>query len=86
MVCFRLRPEVAGGEEKANEMTKKLLEAANASGRSYMTHAVVGGVYLIRFAVGGSLTEERHVNLAWQAVQEYADAILGTGADINVFC
>ncbi|KAJ8627258.1 hypothetical protein MRB53_020565 [Persea americana] len=86
MVCFRLRPEVAGGEEKANEMNKKMLEAVNASGRLYMTHAVVGGVYMIRFAVGGSLTEERHVNLAWQAVQEYADAMLGTGANTDDFC
>ncbi|KAF8408814.1 hypothetical protein HHK36_004883 [Tetracentron sinense] len=43
----------------------------------YMPHAVVGGVYMIRFAVGATLTEERHVNVAWKVVQEHAGAILG---------
>ncbi|KAL5987889.1 hypothetical protein ACLOJK_035645 [Asimina triloba] len=82
MVCFRLLPPPAangGGEtdlERANELNRKLLESMNAAGRVYMTHAVVGGVYMIRFAVGATLTEERHVNMAWKVIQEHADALL----------
>ncbi|XP_077211109.1 tyrosine decarboxylase-like [Tasmannia lanceolata] len=82
MVCFRLRPpqaigsEIISGEEYENELNCKLLEAMNASGRLYMTHAVVGGVYMIRFAVGATLTEECHVNSAWKVIQEHADALL----------
>nr|ABJ16446.1 tyrosine decarboxylase [Aristolochia contorta] len=83
MVCFRLLPAGGGGGgddeeglDAVNELNRKLLESINASGRIYMTHSVVGGVYMIRFAVGASLTEDRHVNLAWKVVQDHADALL----------
>ncbi|CAA6655721.1 unnamed protein product [Spirodela intermedia] len=46
MVCFRLLPPKPEESGKANELNQ-----------SYMTHAVVGGVYMIRFAVGATLTE-----------------------------
>ncbi|OUZ99267.1 Pyridoxal phosphate-dependent decarboxylase [Macleaya cordata] len=89
MVCFRLKPTAIldrklgeNGtdyivEDQTNEINGKLLESINASGRIYMTHAVIGGIYMIRFAIGATLTEERHVNLAWKVVQEHTDAILG---------
>ncbi|KAI3841862.1 hypothetical protein MKW92_038059 [Papaver armeniacum] len=86
MVCFRLKPaailrnkivENDYIEAQINEVNAKLLESVNASGKIYMTHAVVGGVYMIRFAVGATLTEERHVTGAWKVVQEHTDAILG---------
>ncbi|MCL7047069.1 hypothetical protein MKW94_025860 [Papaver nudicaule] len=86
MVCFRLKPTAVFKqaifendyiETQTNEVNAKLLESVNASGKIYMTHAVVGGVYMIRFAVGATLTEERHVTGAWKVVQEHTDAILG---------
>nr|CAD1821559.1 unnamed protein product [Ananas comosus var. bracteatus] len=79
MVCFRLLPPdgAGGGEERAaNEINRRLLEAVNASGKVYVTHAVVGGVYLIRFAVGTTLTEEWHVRAAWKVVVEHAEELL----------
>ncbi|KAL3851512.1 hypothetical protein ACJIZ3_013394 [Penstemon smallii] len=83
-VCFRISPiEIGGGnqqmvtkEEAANNFNAKLLESINESGKIYMTHAVIGGVYVMRFAVGATLTENRHVNLAWKVVQEHANALL----------
>ena len=48
-------------EGSSNEANQKLLESINMSGRAYMTHAMVGKVYAIRFAVGATLVEERHV-------------------------
>ncbi|CAK9157376.1 unnamed protein product, partial [Ilex paraguariensis] len=60
------------GEEDANEFNSKLLESINAAGRVYMTHAVVGGVYVIRLAVGATLTDYCHVNKAWKEIQEHA--------------
>ncbi|XP_058071562.1 tyrosine decarboxylase-like [Magnolia sinica] len=95
MVCFRLLPASMDGRDaaidngseldRANELNRKLLEGMNAAGRLYMTHAVVGGIYMIRFAVGATLTEERHVNLAWKVVQEHADALVGAmdGGDLK---
>ncbi|XP_042487278.1 tyrosine/DOPA decarboxylase 2-like [Macadamia integrifolia] len=86
MVCFRLllppvmrahaNGEQLNDEERANEMNRRFLESMNSSGRLYMSHGVVGGVYMIRFAVGATLTEERHVNIAWKLVQEHAAVVL----------
>ncbi|XP_051124858.1 tyrosine decarboxylase-like [Andrographis paniculata] len=72
-VCFRV---VAAEMEIVDSFNAKLLESVNESGKVYMTHAVVGGAYVMRFAVGASLTENRHVILAWKEVQEHANALL----------
>ena len=34
-------------------------------------------MYIIRYAIDATLTEERHVIMAWKIVQEYADTLLG---------
>ncbi|CAI0544256.1 unnamed protein product, partial [Linum tenue] len=67
MVCFRMGV--------ANLANKKLLESINGSGRVFMTHAVAGGIYMLRLAVGATLTETRHVVEAWKVVREQADAM-----------
>jgi tyrosine decarboxylase len=37
---------------------------------------VLSGEYILRLAVGAPLTEVRHVNAAWQILQEKATALL----------
>ena len=80
LVCFRLRPppEKLGGEKEANELNRRLLEEVNATGLGpYMSPAKVGGIYMLRCAVGSTLTEERHVSEAWTVVQDRAAQLLG---------
>ena len=62
--------------ERVNELNQKLLDSINRSGHVYMSPTVVDGVYIIRCAIGATLTEERHVIMAWKVVQEHADALL----------
>ncbi|CAO2197464.1 unnamed protein product [Urochloa humidicola] len=78
LVCFRLRPlEKLGGEKTVNELNRRLLEEVNAaSSGPYMSSAKVGGVYMLRCAIGSTLTEERHVREAWKAVQDRAASLL----------
>lgn len=76
-VCFRISPlQVRGDNTIWNNLNAKLLESINESGKVFMTHAVIGGVYVIRIAIGGSLTEDRHINEAWKVVQEHVQALL----------
>ena len=78
LVCFRLKHNDAC---KASELNRKLLAAVNESGRAFMTHSVVGGLYIIRCAVGSTLIEERHVDDLWKLIQEKAaDLVEETGA------
>ncbi|KAL3573771.1 hypothetical protein D5086_024384 [Populus alba] len=78
LVCFRLKHN---DECQGLELNRKLLAAVNESGRAFMTHAVVGGLFIIRCAIGSTLTEERHVDDLWKLIQEKAaDLVKETGA------
>ncbi|KAI6705975.1 hypothetical protein NL676_008937 [Syzygium grande] len=91
LVCFRIRPSVVSGTSnghaaenghgeawklnEVNRLNAQLLHAINASGRVFMSHTVVGGAYVLRFAVGATLVRERHVIMAWKVVQEHANSL-----------
>ena len=64
LVCFRHR---AG-----NDFNQALLARLNRTGRLYMTHTVLNGQYLLRFCVGQTHTEARHVQQAWAWIQQTA--------------
>ncbi len=67
LVCFRH----TGGDETS----RRLLDQLNASGKVYLTHTVLKGQYTLRFCVGQTNTEERHVKQAWQLICETASRL-----------
>jgi aromatic-L-amino-acid decarboxylase len=64
LVCFR---HVAG-----DSFNQQLLDRLNRSGSLYVTHTTLDGRYTLRFCVGQTHTEERHVRRAWQQIQKTA--------------
>jgi aromatic-L-amino-acid decarboxylase len=64
LVCFRHK----GGEE----VNRPLVERLNSSGRLYLTHTRLDGEYTLRFVVGQTHTEARHVLSAWQRIRSMA--------------
>lgn len=64
LICFRH----VGGEA----INRRLLDRLNQSGRLYLTHTVLNDKYTLRFCVGQTHTEERHVEQAWHQIQETA--------------
>ncbi|KAK6940596.1 Pyridoxal phosphate-dependent decarboxylase [Dillenia turbinata] len=75
LVCFRLRP-LNCDLNSCNKLNHDLLEAVNATGRIFISHTVLSGRYILRFAVGAPLTEERHINAAWKVLQDEASSLL----------
>lgn len=67
LVCFRHR----GGDE-ANQM---LMERLNRSGALYLTHTRLNDNMVLRFCVGQTHTESRHVEQAWARIQQEADML-----------
>ncbi|XP_020594391.1 tyrosine/DOPA decarboxylase 5-like [Phalaenopsis equestris] len=87
LVCFKLRHvgediDEDGGR-KCWEMNRRLLDSVNESGRACMTHAVVGEQFVLRFAVGTTLTEKRHVEETWRFIQEKASELLMMTKDLG---
>ncbi|XP_021911825.1 tyrosine decarboxylase 1-like [Carica papaya] len=88
VVCFRVSPFALSDKhvnyennrviDRTNELTRELLESINASGKLFMTHALVEGIYMIRFAVGATLTRFHHIVMAWNVVQDFLHQILAT--------
>ena len=46
--------------QKGRELKSRLLMVVNESGLAFMSHAVVGRIYIIRYVVGSTLIETRH--------------------------
>ncbi|KAH0656272.1 hypothetical protein KY285_031154 [Solanum tuberosum] len=76
LVCFRFNPNKEHELVYIEFLNKKLLDSVNSTGLVYMTHTIVGGIYMLRFAVGATLTEDRHVISAWKLIKESAEALL----------
>jgi aromatic-L-amino-acid decarboxylase len=74
LLSFRYRP--AGVDEAAlDALNERLLHALNDSGRVYLTQTRTRGRYVIRFAIGQRTTTRRHVQAAWQLIQETARSL-----------
>jgi aromatic-L-amino-acid/L-tryptophan decarboxylase len=71
LVCFRYHP--AGRSEPELELLNaRLLAAVNGTRERHLTHARLGGRYVIRLVVGQRATAREHVAAAWASVQEAA--------------
>ncbi|KAL2488032.1 Tyrosine decarboxylase 1 [Forsythia ovata] len=75
LVCLRLLPP-QNNEDCANKLNHDLLESVNSTGKIFISHTVLSSKYVLRFAVGAPLTEERHIVAAWKVLQEEASALL----------
>ncbi|TKW09058.1 hypothetical protein SEVIR_6G066600v4 [Setaria viridis] len=76
LVCFRIRARGAMTEEDADEASRELMARLNRTGNVFLAHTVVGGRFVLRFAVGSTLQEERHVRGAWELIEKTAGEIL----------
>jgi aromatic-L-amino-acid decarboxylase len=64
LVCFRHRD--------GDAVTQRILDTVNASGRLLMTHTRLDGKLTLRFSIGQTNTERRHVEAAWKRIQQAA--------------
>lgn len=64
LVCFRLR---AG-----DRASQTLMERLNVSGDLFLTHTKLAGKFTLRFCVGQTHTQARHVKRAWERIREEA--------------
>jgi aromatic-L-amino-acid decarboxylase len=70
LVCFRLR--------SGDQANQQLMDRLNGSGDLYLTHTKLDGKHTLRFCVGQTNTQERHVERAWQRVQQETEKFGGS--------
>ncbi|MGH9619760.1 MAG: pyridoxal phosphate-dependent decarboxylase family protein [Bryobacteraceae bacterium] len=64
LVCFRHR-----GGDAFNE---QLLAEINGTGKAFLSHTIIGGKYMLRFAVGNFQTTEQDVRETWDLIRKNA--------------
>ncbi len=74
LVCLRFRPEGRGGA-LANAASRDLLEAVNATGEFFLSHAELRGRFAIRVSIGNIRTGEAHVRRIWALLNDLGQSI-----------
>jgi len=64
LVCFRHR--------SSDEVNRELLAEINAGGKLFLSHTVLKGKYVLRFAIGNHQTNEEDIRESWRLIQECA--------------
>ncbi len=77
-VCFRYLPDGMGDEE-ANRLNEKINHALNDTGKIYLTHTKIDGMYVLRMVTAQTNVTENHVLQAWELIKEYASALSSQG-------
>jgi aromatic-L-amino-acid decarboxylase len=67
LVCFRHK----GGDA----INQTIMDRLNRSGDLYLTHTKLNGKLTLRLSVGQTNTQARHVERAWERIQEEAAAL-----------
>lgn len=68
VVCFRYKP--AGySEEKLNALNEQLNHALNDSGKIYLTHTILNGIYTLRMVTAQTDLTSAHVEKAWELIK-----------------
>jgi len=75
LVCFRHK----GGDQ----VNQDLMDRLNRSGDLYLTHTRLNDRLTLRFCVGQTNTQARHVERAWRRIQEET-ARVGSGAESTI--
>jgi aromatic-L-amino-acid/L-tryptophan decarboxylase len=64
LVCFR--------RKGPDELTHELLEKVNATGKAFLSHTVLDGRYVIRFAIGNFNTTEQDIDAILDLIRQNA--------------
>ncbi|MEN7549261.1 aminotransferase class V-fold PLP-dependent enzyme [Rapidithrix thailandica] len=79
LVCFRLKPSQLSSEEALTRLNATLMQKMNASGKVYLTHTKLNGIYTLRVAIGQTHVQKENVdqllNLLWKTYEEIKSSL-----------
>jgi aromatic-L-amino-acid decarboxylase len=56
-------------------LNQRLVERVNATGSVFISHAVLGGRFVLRLAVGQMSTTEEDIRIAWEILRREAASL-----------
>ncbi len=73
--CFRLQPEGMKDPDVLNQLNEAFLEEINRSGKLFLTHTKINGLYTIRMLTGQTYVEEKDVERALVLIDSAAQTV-----------
>jgi aromatic-L-amino-acid/L-tryptophan decarboxylase len=74
LVCFRHR--------SSNEFNQHLLAEINATGKAFLSHTVLNGAFVLRFAIGNFQTTEQDIRDTWSLIRRTAQRLVAAAPAI----
>lgn len=74
LFCFRYHPENINPAQ-LDDLNERIFEAINDTGEIYLTQTRINGNFAIRFVSGAPLTEQKHIDRAWDIIKDVARTI-----------
>lgn len=74
VVCFRYKPSGVGNDD-LNRMNESLNHKLNDTGKIYLTHTILNGMYTLRMVTAQTNVTMEHVDRAWALIKETARSL-----------
>lgn len=74
-VLYRHHPGDLDGEDDLARLNEAILDAVNRTGKAFLSHTVVDGMYALRLAIGNLRTEFEHLEATWSLLREKAASL-----------
>jgi aromatic-L-amino-acid decarboxylase len=71
VVCFHYKPEGIPADQ-LNRINETLNHRLNDSGKIYLTHTIINGIYTLRMVTGQTNVRIEHVEKAWELIKKTA--------------
>jgi len=81
LLCLRYHPSGVDDDRRLDELNERLLELVNDTGAAYLTHTRLNDRFAIRFSIGQTMTEWRHVEAAWGLLRSTARELTSEAAE-----
>ena len=83
MINFRLNPTLLNFNNKSlNILNKKLLNNLNKTGKIYISHTVINGIYSIRMPIASTTIEKKHIDKSWNLIKAMSKDIIKEQANV----
>lgn len=76
VICFRFKPAGINDDEVLNRLNETLMTKLNESGKLFLTHTKLNGIFVIRFVIATTNVEARHVAKAWELIKKEAHKLI----------
>ncbi len=71
-ICLRYHPSGTNDPAQLDKINENLMHQLNESGKVYFTHTRLNGNFVIRFVIGQTNVTEKHIENAWNLIQEFS--------------